>query len=278
MSGETAANDQDKGKAKEEADTRQRSSIAFPYDDLESAAQIAEAIHNNVGMGDCDDDQLSVWTSQSSKSSGYRTQLSAARMFGLIETMNSRHKLTDLGRQVIDPARRRESRANAFMKVPLFSAVYAKYKGGMLPPAAAFERDLTSLGVAEKMKDRARRVLERSADQAGFCEQGKNRLVMPGFAVREQMNDTPPPDDDTDDDSGKNKRKGGSGGGGSDLNLHPFIQGLLQTLPEQGTEWKAADRAKWLQTAANIFDLIYKGDGGVRVEAAMAARSPRPES
>ena len=65
------------------------------------------------------------------------------------------------------------------------------------------------------------------------------------------------------------------GGGGSDLNLHPFIQELLQTLPERGTEWKGPDRAKWLQTTANIFDLIYKGEGGVKVEAAMAARSPR---
>lgn len=99
---------------------------------------------------------------------------------------------------------------------------------------------------------------------------------MPGFVTREQVNDPPPPaDDEEDHDSGKNKRKGG-GGGGDNLNLHPFIQGLLQTLPKRGAEWKAADRAKWLQTAANIFDLIYKGDGGVKVEAAMANRSPRP--
>ena len=115
------------------------------------------------------------------------------------------------------------------MNVPLFAAVYNKYKGGVLPPAAAFQRDLTSLGVTEKMTDRARRALERSAEQAGFCEQGKNRLVMPGFAVREHANNDPPPpaDDDVDDNGAKTKRKGG--GGGDDLN--PFTQGLLQTLP-----------------------------------------------
>jgi hypothetical protein len=60
--------------------------------------------------------------------------------------------------------------------------------------------------------------------------------------------------------------------------LHPFIQGLLQTLPEQGTKWKAIDRAKWLQTAANIFDLIYKRDCGVKVEAAMASVRRDPET
>jgi hypothetical protein len=54
-------------------------------------------------------------------------------------------------------------------------------------------------------------------------------------------------------------------------------QGLLKTLPEPETEWKLADRAKWLSTAANIFDLIYKGDGGgISVTAARADRSPRP--
>jgi hypothetical protein len=32
---------------------------------------------------------------------------------------------------------------------------------------------------------------------------------------------------------------------------------------------------KWLQTAANIFDLIYEGEGGIKVEPATAQRSPR---
>ena len=73
---------------------------------------------------------------------------------------------------------------------------------------------------------------------------------------------------------------GGSGGGGGDgpdlSDFHPFVQGLLKTLPQPETEWPAADRVKWLQTAANIFDLIYKGDGGIKVESAAANRSPRP--
>jgi len=41
-------------------------------------------------------------------------------------------------------------------------------------------------------------------------------------------------------------------------------------------EWAVAERAKWLQTAANIFDLIYKGEGGITVSFARAERSPRP--
>jgi hypothetical protein len=47
--------------------------------------------------------------------------------------------------------------------------------------------------------------------------------------------------------------------------LHPFIQGLLGTLPEPETNWAVEGRAKWLQTAANIFDLIYKGTGDISI-------------
>lgn len=56
------------------------------------------------------------------------------------------------------------------------------------------------------------------------------------------------------------KKDNGSGG-----NLHPFIEGLLKTLPAPETEWSSSDQAKWLQTAASIFGLIYKSDGSVIV-------------
>ena len=69
-----------------------------------------------------------------------------------------------------------------------------------------------------------------------------------------------------------------SGGGGNGPTWHPFIQGLLQTLPKADSEWPVSDRVKWLATAANVFDLIYKGEGGIKIEAAMAQRSPRPDA
>lgn len=50
-----------------------------------------------------------------------------------------------------------------------------------LPPTAALEKELVGLGLADTMSDTARRVLERSAEQAGFFEAGSDRLVMPGF-------------------------------------------------------------------------------------------------
>lgn len=273
MAGENVTNMADA--AQDEGDARQRSTIQFPYNNLGDAIEVAQAIHSNVGTGDCDDSQLSAWMNMSSKSSGYRVQLSAARMFGLIESFSGRHKLAPLGRTIVDPQREREARVRAFMNVPLYASVYEKYKGGVLPPASALERDITGLGVAEKQTSRARQVMERSAEQAGYFEQGKNRLVMPGIATR--SNDDLPPPPPPADEEGSTKKKNGHGGGGGGFDHDPLIIGLFQKLPEPEADWPAAARLKWLQTAANVFDLLYKGDGGIIVSLARADRSPRHE-
>jgi len=56
-----------------------------------------------------------------------------------------------------------------------------------------------------------------------------------------------------------------------------LIIGLFKKLPEPASEWNEADRLKWLQTAANIFDLVYTGDsGGFCIVPARADRCPRP--
>jgi hypothetical protein len=119
-----------------------------------------------------------------------------------------------------------------------------------------------------KQKDRARLVFERSAEQAGFFEQGNQRLVMQGVGYQ--------PEAPRENGSEKPEPENGGGQEPPSSELHPFIQGLIHTLPEPEDDWPVAGRVKWLQTAANIFDLIYKGDGGIKIEMAMAQRSPRP--
>jgi len=53
---------------------------------------------------------------------------------------------------------------------------------------------------------------------------------------------------------------------------HPLIEGLFSKLPRPETEWSLQSRQKWLQTAANIFDLMYipneaeVGELAIRVE------------
>jgi hypothetical protein len=229
---------------------RQRSSISFPYMDLDQALVLARAIHQNVGTGPCSIEQLAPWVKKSANSSGFRSQLGAGRLFGMVDTERGDElRLTDIGRLVVDTRREREGRAKAFLSVPLFQAVFDKFKGGVLPPVAALEKELVSLGVASTLKDTARRVMERSAEQAGYYEHGRDRLVMPGFAPVE--NDTAKPTEN---------HGGGSGGDGGPPKIDPIIQGLLARLPKSGDVWPEAQRKLWLDLLAGSFKLIYKDD------------------
>ena len=92
---------------------------------------------------------------------------------------------------------------------------------------------------------------------------------MPAVAAREDA--APPPTPPLDEQINRDRR--GNGGGFDDHD--PLILGLFQKLPEPDADWPAKDRLKWLQTAANIFDLVYKGEGGITVSLARADRSPR---
>jgi hypothetical protein len=237
---------------------RERSSIAFPYNNLDDAIEVARAVHDNVGLGECDDDQLAIWLKLSSKSSGYRVQLSAACMFGVLDPDRSKHKLSPLGRMIVDPAQARGAKDQAFLKVPLYAAVYEKYKGGVLPSAAAFEKDIVGLGVAEKQKSRARAVFEKAAEQAGYFEHGRNRLVRPGVAQRDEAKA-----------EGPRRGEGGSGGGddgnGNDPPRHPLIEGLFQSLPPDGHTMTTEEAADWLQAAAYNLRFAYKFQGRIKV-------------
>jgi hypothetical protein len=238
--------------AEEAAQGRQRSKVAFPYNDLNSALEVANAIHDKVGNSDCSLQQLSAWMNQSIKSSGFRVQIAAARLFGVIESEGSEsYRLTQLGRQIVDPENARKAKATAFMNVPLFQLIYENHKDGILPPAAALEREIAQAGVAEKQKDRARQVFERSADQAGFFEHGKNRLVMP--AIKEAGV------------GGKETKTGDSGGGGGGsnnvgLDLDPLLIELLKKIPPTNDGWAGPQRLRWFKTFAMNVSQIYDGD------------------
>ncbi len=248
----------EKGRSK-----RERSSIGFPYLTLDEAADVANAIHRNVGTGDCSDDQLAPWLSLSQKSSGFRLRISAAKMFGLIESVSAgSHKLSDLGRKIVDPAQERMARAEAFLQVPLFSAVFEQYRGNVLPPSAALERELNSLGVAQKQTSKARSSFERSAQSAGYFHEGRDRLVKPGFAENKREAEQRQPDQNGTTESGEDR--GGTGGGSE--TRHPFVEGLLQTLPTKEEPWPVERRVAWLRAAAVCFDLLYGVEETINIE------------
>jgi hypothetical protein len=242
----------------EEDAVQGRSTIKFPYLDQNDAVEIAQAVHNTAGNS-CDRDALAGHLEVSAKGGGFNLRLLTAKLFGLITSDSGAISLTPLGIRVINPQQEKAARAESFLLVPLYKRVYDDYRGNMLPANPALEAAMERMGVAPKQKDKARQVFQRSAAQAGYFAFGQNRLVYPtGKAtgategIPSQMPEALPPD--TNGSGTKNTK--GSGGDDPPV-LHAFIKGLLEKLPEPDKPWSLEGRKKWLQTASNIFDLMY---------------------
>src|SRR5205823_2473792 len=112
---------------------RERSTIGFPYNDLDDAVSVARAVHE---LGDrCGHDQLAPKLGYKSVDNGaYTLKLATARHFGLITSSKEGVTLNPLGRRIFDPAREVQAKAEAFLTVPLYKALYDEYRGYPLPP------------------------------------------------------------------------------------------------------------------------------------------------
>lgn len=243
----------------------ERSTIAFPYLDLDAAVEVAKAIHRRAGHGSCGIDELAAELGQTI-SGAFRMKTATAKTFELIDKdARSAFRLSPLGQRMVMPNGEPSARVESFLSVPLYKAIYEKYKGHFLPPTRGLEREMQALGVSSKQTDKARQAFERSAKQAGFFASGDDRLVKPRVddGPAEKIEEEPP----TQSAEGDQQSDIGSVGRhkGTDR-YHPFIEGLLQTLPEPGTLWTVEGRAAWLQAAAQNFTLIYKGEGQINVE------------
>ncbi len=250
---ESATAEQPRGKPADTGHTR--STIDFPYNDLDAAVEVARGVHNAGGTA-CDSEQLAAQLKMEASGGGFRQRIGGAQTFSLVSyERGGRITLTELGRAVIDSEKERAARMNAFLSVPLYSKVYDEFKGSQLPPPPALERAITAMGVGTKVADRARQVMMRSAKQAGFFDQSSDRLVKPSIRDDGNRDKNNPPDQ---------QGGGGNDGGGNGGNFHPLIQGLLVTLPKAGDTWAAEDRANWLTLANTAFKMIYKNsqDGG----------------
>ncbi len=228
---------------------RFRSELSFPYSDLPSAVELAQTLHSKAGTS-CETDELAAWMNQSATGGTFRTRISAAKLFGLIDTGQGRATLTQLGRDALDGSgKERGARVQAFLTPELFSKMYEQNKGNPLPPAAAIERQMEQLGISPKQKERARQTFSKSATYAGFIDPGTGRFVKPGNLGQ------------ADDAGGGQERegdRGGGSGGGDPPKIDPIIQGLLSRLPKSGDVWPEADRKLWLQLLEGSFKLIYK--------------------
>ncbi len=230
---------------------RERSTIAFPYDDLDSAVSIAWAVHNTHG-GQATMVQLAASLNQTTKSGAFRIKVSAGRLFGLVTVSQSTLALTERGNRVLDGVTEPQARAEAFLQVPLYAALYEQFKDGTLPDDNGLEAAIRHLGVTPKQVQTARQVFQRSAQQAGYFRFGNRKLVLPSVTTMVGQPDQPDQlATKADKSSGDRSHEGGS------IVKHPFILGLLRELPDPEADFPADARTVWLDAAKISFDLIY---------------------
>jgi hypothetical protein len=174
--------------------------------------------------------------------------------------------LTDLGKRIVDPETQDTARVEAFLRVPLYRAIFDRYRGVKLPPDPGLESEMVGLGVSSKQAERARQVLQRSAQYAGFFGQGRDRLVQPP-AVEGAGPPPPPtataeelPSTDTDFLS----------------QLHPIIAGLVRMLPHEDEKWSYEDQQAWLHVANVNFAFLYGGPQETSAAADMNKNQGEP--
>jgi hypothetical protein len=237
---------------------RERSTIQFPYADLNNAKRIAVAIHEKGGTS-LSWEQLAAHLGVAVRGGGFRLMAAAAKVFGLVNYSGQGNvQITSLGRRICDATQEAGARAEAFLNVALYKRIFDEYTGGPLPATAeALEADMVRFGVAKKVADRARQIFQRSAQQAGFFEYGQDRLVQPVTPPG-----TPKPGAD-----GKDQRKDHVGGGGSGRT--GLLQGLIDQLPPDSTKWPIDERIAWLELATGIFEFVY-GKTGEKVMIKLA--------
>jgi hypothetical protein len=232
---------------------RERSTIEFPYLDLEAAIEIAKGV-NQVGGSSCGWDQLAAQIGQAAKGGGFRLRVMTAKTFGLVTYGQGNVSLTELGRRLNDPQQEKAAKADAFLKVPLYEKIYELFKNGTLPPVDALESEMVKLGVAPKQKGKARQAFQRSANTAGYFWSGNNRLVRPAIKGSAAISTTPKEEEQETQDQEREKDKSKK----DKSRRHPLIEGLLEELPDPKSEWTTEERKKWLQMASSVFDVIYR--------------------
>jgi len=247
MSESTGGTNTNDTSAEEQARSRERSTIRFPYNDLNDAIAVARTLHDKRG-GQCSSDELAAELGHTTTSGRFRIRLAGTQLYGLISLSKQRVSLTPLGGRVIDPRTEAAARVDGFLNVPLYDAMYKGCHGRPLPGATGLEAMMRDIGVATNQATRVRQVFMRAAEQAGFFTTGHDRLVKPAVSgMMEEVSGGSDPEHAPDKQSE----------GGSPL-ADPILHGLLtRMLPAEGKPFSAHDRRLFFTALAVNLDVIY---------------------
>ena len=238
-------------------DASRRSNIAFPYIALDEAVAAALAIHNNAGR-ECELVQLAAWLGSTAASSKFRSTMSAARMFDLIQRRAKMVSLTELGTAIVDPEQREPAAVEAFLKVPLYRSLYDNFSAQLLPPDPGLEAEMRSMGVTAKSVSKARQVFQRSATYAGYFRAGRNRLVRPATSARSQE-PTPIVSEEDAPNTSEQPLPRMAASAPATGPTDPLLLGLWSKLPPEGS-LDESQQVQWLEMARLALKMVY-GEG-----------------
>lgn len=255
---------------------RTLSEISFPYFDLEDSIAVAEKVLNRGG-GSCAPDQLAAWLGYDSINSGtYKTRVSAARQFGLIETIAGRISITERAKTIMAPVLEDDAtkaKADAFLNVELFRAVYERFRGGSIPQEAGMRNLFEhTFKVIPGRITQAYKMFLASAEQAGFFRESKSKLIRPAAPSASETPPAPemPPEAENPAETRPTAiekprwRDGGGGGDGSGGGIHTALIGLLRELPKPGESWTAREQEDFIAAFTGLIKFIFparKPDG-----------------
>jgi hypothetical protein len=138
----------------------------------------------------------------------------------------------------------------AFLSVPLYERVYGDYKSGMLPQDAGLEAKMSELGVTANQVPRARQIFMRAADQAGFFNESRNRLVLPSLVTLGDVTAASPPVAPQHDEQEYVKEERAA-------LANPLLSALLGMLPAEGQAFSAKERRRFFRALAVNLDVVY---------------------
>ncbi len=91
---------------------RERSTIVFPYLNLDVAVEIVKGVHATGGQ-QAQMDALAGHLNESANGGAFRTKIVTAKIFGLVKYSTGTVTLTPLGSRITDPDQEKAARAEA---------------------------------------------------------------------------------------------------------------------------------------------------------------------
>jgi hypothetical protein len=246
---------------------RNQSKVSFPYTDISDAIAVAEGLMKGGGMP-LGRDQLAAAMNAAPGSGSFNVKLGTARAFAVMETVAGKYQLTELGFEIVDPARQRDAMVRAFLSVELYRKAFEEFKGKLLPPRPhGLEAAFVRFGVSPKQKEKARVAFDKSARAAGFFPNGnEDRLVMPfgsGGVLQPLVSgdiSTGAPEVTHTELNPAEPALAPAPAPPQVAGLHRSILGMLDELPPPKTNWDKGEQADWLQALATMFQVIYKSE------------------